>query len=82
MSRKSIDIDTNELSRAGFTLIRNLLQGREKGGESAALELADALHNLPSPGNEFLDNLTRERLREFIAKHPHLAPTIKKAIAL
>ncbi|UWZ79375.1 hypothetical protein L9S41_17085 [Geoalkalibacter halelectricus] len=61
-----------ELARTGFVLIRGLLDGRIKGGQKAALDLAEALHNLPDTGNSFAYELTAQQLREFATKYPHL----------
>jgi len=66
-------MDTFNLSKWGFTVIRNLLEGRVQGGEYAAKELAEALHNLPEPDNNFCENMTRERLMKFMAKYPALS---------
>jgi hypothetical protein len=42
------------ISELGFTLIRNLLDGRYLGGAVAALQVADALHNIKVLDNEAL----------------------------
>lgn len=65
-------LNTHELARIGFLLVRNLLQGRIHGGTEAALDLADALHNFPENGNEVRLRLTLARLEEVIEKHPQL----------
>lgn len=79
-------INTHALAKAGFTTIRNLLEGRVEGGSAAALALAEALHNLPEPGNTFLQNtflqkLTLDRLQEFTESYPHLALMLNSAAA-
>jgi hypothetical protein len=61
--------------------IRNLLEGRVEGGSAAALALAEALHNLPEPGNTFLQKLTLDRLQEFTESYPHLALMLNSAAA-
>lgn len=66
-----------ELARTGFVLIRGLLDGRIKGGQKAALDLAEALHNLPDTGNTFAYELTAQKLREFVAKYPNLGERLK-----
>lgn len=68
----TIKINTHALAKAGFMQIRNLLEGRLPGGPAAALDLAEALHNLPEPGNAFLENLTLRNLEQVIAKYPQL----------
>jgi len=74
-------MDTHELAKTGFTTIRNLLQGRVEGGDKAALALAEALHNLPDPGNTFQEKITQEKIRKFIESYPHLAPPFNNCIA-
>ncbi len=69
-------IDTLALANVGFMQIRNLLEGRLQGGPAAALDLAEALHNLPEPGNAFLENLTLRNLEQVIAKHPQLRDSL------
>lgn len=69
---QSPTLNTHELARIGFLLIRNLLQGRMPGGTEAATDLADALHNFPEPGNDIRLKLTLARLTEVIEKHPQL----------
>lgn len=71
-------MDTHNLAVVGFTTIRNLLSGRIKGGTQAALDLAEALHNLPDPDNDFTRQLTIRRLQAVIRKHPTLTPTFEK----
>ena len=68
--QKTGTIDTHALAKIGFTLIRDLLAGRVQGGPAAALDLAEALHNLPEPGNTFLEELTLRNLDVFVAKYP------------
>lgn len=65
-------VDTHNLAKSGFTAIRNLLEGREKGGSEAALALAEALHNLPERENRFCHELVLEGLIAFGKKYPHL----------
>jgi len=73
-------MDTFKLAIAGFVTIRNLLQGRVEGGSGAALELAEALHNLPEPQNVITRDLTLEGLDKFIQKHPHLGRLFLSAL--
>ncbi|WP_252964049.1 hypothetical protein, partial [Shigella sonnei] len=73
--------NTHALAKAGFITIRNLLEGRVEGGSAAALALAEALHNLPEPGNTFLQKLTLDRLQEFTESYPHLALMLNSAAA-
>jgi len=73
-------MDTRNLSKIGFTIIRNLLEGRCDGGAEAAKELADVLHNLPEPGNWFLSNLTKDLLAAYIGKYPHLSEYFERYI--
>ncbi len=75
-------MDVFGLSKSGFTLIRNLLQGRIAGGAQAAEELAESLHNLPEPGNEFLHNLTIDHLKNFVRKYPDLAKYIEPYVKI
>lgn len=63
-------MDTFSLAKWGFTTIRNLLEGRIPGGSEAAKVLAEALHNLPEPDNEFCVDMTIERLARFKEKFP------------
>lgn len=89
-------IDTNGLARDGFVIIRNLLEGRtldrrgsllariigiDRVGVDQALELAEALHNLPDPDNDFTQAMTIERVRAYVDRYPehrsllrHLGP--------
>ncbi|WP_321266875.1 hypothetical protein [Alcaligenes faecalis] len=62
--------DTHALAKVGFTIIRGLLDGRIPGGSAPAVDLADALHNLPEPGNRFLEELTLLDLNEFVTNYP------------
>lgn len=62
--------DTLALAKVGFTIIRGLLDGRIPGGLAPATDLADALHNLPEPGNKFLEELTLLDLNDFVIKYP------------
>ncbi|CAK7035882.1 MAG: hypothetical protein BACC_04488 [Bacteroides sp.] len=73
-------LDTHVLARIGFTLIRSLIQGRRPGGLAAALDLADALHNLPEPGNEFLVELTLKSLDEFVSNYPEFKSSLSAAV--
>jgi len=70
-------MDTHGLAKAGFLIIRNILEGRCSGGIEAAFELAEALHNLPEPGNKVTTKLTVDLLSAFVGKYPqhheHLA---------
>jgi hypothetical protein len=75
-------MDTLRLSKTGFTLIRDLLQGRIEGGVKAAEQLADALHNLPDPGDDFLNRMTIERLQAFAHNHPQIAHIIGEYVDL
>lgn len=69
---------SDQLSTEGFTLIRNLLEGRVAGGANCALQLAEALHNLPlEPNNDFRTKLVCERLQSFINDHPWLDPHLR-----
>ena len=62
--------DAQPLAKAGFLLIRNLLEGRVAGGSAVALEVAEALHNLPEPGNRFLECHTLKAVGDFVTRHP------------
>lgn len=73
-------LDTHVLAKTGFTLIRSLLEGRLPGGQAAALDLAEALHNLPEPGNAFLEELTLRNLTQLVAKHPQFRQPLSAAI--
>ena len=73
-------MDVLGLSKTGFTLIRNLLQGRAPGGAEAAEKLSEALHNLPEPGNDFLQKMTTEKLEKFMVEYPDLAAGIRQHI--
>lgn len=75
-------IDTHSLAKTGFTLIRGLLNGSIKGGAAVALELAEALHNLPEPGNDFLQEWTLKSVRKFTTKHPHLKAYLCESLPL
>jgi hypothetical protein len=75
-------MDTLGLSKTGFTIIRNLLQGRIEGGTKAAEQLAEGLHNLPEPGNDFLAQMTTERLNAFVNDYPQFADTIGQHVEL
>lgn len=75
-------LDTHVLAKTGFTLIRGLLEGRLLGGPAAALDLAEALHNLPEPGNAFLEELTLRNLTQLVAKHPQLRQPLTAAVQL
>ncbi len=55
-------MNTQALAKEGFTLIRNLLEGRVPGGHALALKVSEALHNLPEPGNDFLVNMICENV--------------------
>ncbi|WP_459252881.1 hypothetical protein [Acinetobacter baumannii] len=84
MASRSLAVrNTHALAKAGFITIRNLLEGRVEGGSAAALALAlaEALHNLPEPGNTFLQKLTLDRLQEFTESYPHLALMLNSAAA-
>lgn len=70
------------LSRAGFTLIRNLLDGRVAGGPEAARDLAEALHNLPEVGNEFLVELTIDNITRFMETYPELSEYLEPDVAI
>lgn len=63
-------INTTELSRIGFTVIRNILSS--EGNTKMALDLAETLHNMPNEGNQFLEEMMVKRLNEFIMKYPDL----------
>lgn len=69
-------MDSHDLAKTGFTLIRGLLEGRIQGGSVAALDLAEALHNLPDPGNTFLVELTLRNLTKVAARHPQLRASL------
>lgn len=70
-------MDVVGLANAGFSLIRNVLEDRIEGGVDAALELAETLHNLPLPGNEFCQELTQRKLELFVSKYPHFETQLK-----
>jgi hypothetical protein len=73
-AREMIDRMTTE----GFTLIRNLLEGRVKGGANSAHQLAEALHNLPlEQNNDFRTQLVCGSLQKFINAHPWLDPHLR-----
>lgn len=71
---------SSQLAKEGFQLIRNLLDGRISGGKEAALELAEALHNFPTPDNEITYELTEKNLKRFVSKYPDCADRIYSAI--
>lgn len=54
--------DKDGLAQDGFTLIRNLLEGRVEGGVELAKEVAETLHNFPSDGNDVTEQMTCENL--------------------
>ncbi|MFX4226492.1 MAG: hypothetical protein ACFHHU_00955 [Porticoccaceae bacterium] len=71
-----------DVAQEGFTVIRNLLEGRVKGGSAAAAALAEALHNLPiEQENSFTHQLTSERLTAFFKIHPGLQRHMPQAAA-
>ena len=43
---------------------------------------AEALHNLPEPGNAFLEELTLRNLTQLVAKHPQLRQPLTAAVQL
>ena len=73
-------MDTHALAKTGFTLIRSLLEGRIPGGPVPALALADALHNLPEPGNTHLEEITLQDLNEFVTKYPEFRSSLSAAV--
>ncbi|MBE0362243.1 hypothetical protein PULV_a4060 [Pseudoalteromonas ulvae UL12] len=63
-------MNTNALSKEGFTLIRNALEVRNSGGQQLAIDIAEALHNLPDDNsNTFLIDMTEERVKELASKY-------------
>jgi len=58
------------LAKEGFTLIRNALEDRVEGGLELAKDIAEALHNLPEENNQFLIEMTIERVNELVNKYP------------
>jgi len=73
-------INTTALAKEGFTLIRNLLQQRyrrhinDADTKALALDIAEALHNLPEPGNTFQEALTIDRVAELTNNHEICKP--------
>ncbi|KJS38262.1 MAG: hypothetical protein VR70_10535 [Rhodospirillaceae bacterium BRH_c57] len=82
----SILVQRVDLAREGFTVIRNVLRQamvRRRGVLSAlfptadhacimeALELAEALHNLPRGQEPFQEEMTYARLRQFVTRYPN-----------
>ncbi|SDR49006.1 hypothetical protein [Pseudovibrio sp. Tun.PSC04-5.I4] len=63
-------LNAEGLAQEGFVLIRALLDKRIEGGESLALQVAEALHNIPVRENEFTEQMTVERVLELQVKHP------------
>tara|TARA_R110000751_G_C13623061_1_gene464827 strand:+ start:127 stop:435 length:309 start_codon:yes stop_codon:yes gene_type:complete len=58
------------------TKIQRLLTGPKYSNESAAHELAEALHNL-DPDNDFLLELTRKNLAAFVEKYSRFRATFE-----
>lgn len=58
------------------TIIQRLLTGSKYSNESAAHELAEALHNL-DPDNDFLLELTRKNLAAFVEKYSRFRATFE-----
>lgn len=59
------------ISKEGFTLIRNALNGRNNGGQKMASDIAEALHNLPHDiSNNFLVDMTKGNVKELAIKYP------------
>ena len=75
-------MDTLGLSKTGFTIIRNILQGRNEGGAKAAEQLAEALHNLPEPGNDYLTRMTIDNLQAFVTDYPQYADILGQHVEL
>ena len=61
--------DKDSLAQNGFTLIRNLLEGRVDGSVELAKEIAETLHNFPSDGNDFTEQMTCKNLIALQKKH-------------
>ncbi|MFA7429900.1 MAG: hypothetical protein WCZ23_07065 [Rhodospirillaceae bacterium] len=81
-----------ELAREGFTIIRNLLRdatARRSGWQSLlfrfsghsgileALELAEALHNLPRGSEPFQEEMTYARLHQYVGRYPSHAGLLR-----
>lgn len=81
-----------DLAREGFTIIRNLLREaavRRKSFPSVlfqssdharvleALELAEALHNLPRGSELFQEEMTIARLRQYVERYPSHAGLLR-----
>lgn len=62
--------DKVKLAQEGFTLIRNLLEGRVEGGVELAKEVAEALHNLPVGENSFTEKMISESITALQKRHP------------
>lgn len=71
-------INTHELAKTGFLMIRKLLQGRLSGGPTAALQLAEAFHSLPESESEFLEELVSQKLNQLIAKYPEFRDHLER----
>lgn len=59
-----------QLAQEGFTLIRNLLEGRVEGGVELAKEVAEALHNLPADDNPVTEQMTCENVMALQKEKP------------
>ncbi len=55
------------LARDGFIAIRAALK---RGKPDIALDIAEALHNMPDEGNYFQKELTMAALRELLERYP------------
>lgn len=62
--------DKVQLAQEGFTLIRNLLEGRVEGGVELAKDVAEALHNLSGSENSFTEKMTCEKITALQKRHP------------
>lgn len=70
---------TIEIARSGFVMVRYLIN---RGQAELAKELADALHNLPRPGDTFNSTLTLKRLSAVLEKDKFLKREFSQFINL
>jgi hypothetical protein len=79
----TVAIDTVGLSKEGFTLIRNLLGGRHhlEDETKIAFKIAEALHNLPEAGNNFLEEMTISNVEKLASEH-RLCQSLQRYVGL
>lgn len=64
------EINVIRLARYGLIAIRNLLRSGTPEHIAAALELAEILHNLPTPDDTQAVRTVPKRLKAFAEQHP------------